>query len=281
MSKSVYKSREGRLILESLYRKALAAHLTPAYEQLFIPTEIAQTHVLRFGDKTNPPLIMIHGSVSNSATWLGNVADFIDHFCIYCVDIPGEPGLSEPTRMSLRSDAPNQWLTSLLNNLDIEKGSLVTMSMGSWYGLNFAIHNPEKVRALSMLTSAGVVPTKTSFIFKAIFYSLLGKKGQKQISKNVWYKAEVPSELLEFQSAASKYFNPVMEPFPIFSDEQFRKITARVQFFGGDHDSLIDSVKTGARLKNLLPNSEIHILKNTGHAIMDQFSAIKEFLLSA
>ncbi|MFA7710918.1 MAG: alpha/beta hydrolase, partial [Candidatus Neomarinimicrobiota bacterium] len=218
MSKSVYKSREGRLILESLYRKALAAHLTPAYEQLFIPTEIAQTHVLRFGEKTNPPLIMIHGSVSNSATWLGNASDFIDHFYIYCVDIPGEPGLSEPTRMSLRSDAPNQWLTSLLNNLDIEKGSLVTMSMGSWYGLNFAIHNPEKVRALSMLTSAGVVPTKTSFIFKAIFYSLLGKKGQKLISKTVWYKAEVPSELLEFQSAASKYFNPVMEPFPIFSD---------------------------------------------------------------
>jgi len=281
MGKSVYKSREGRNIIESLYRKALAVHLTPAYEQLFIPTEIAQTHVLRFGEISKPPLIMIHGSVSNSATWLGNASDFIDHFCIYCVDIPGEPGLSEPTRMSLRSEVPNKWLTSLLNNLDIENGSFVTMSMGSWYGLNFAIHNPEKVRALSMLTAAGVVPTKTSFIFKAVFYSLLGKKGQKLISKAVWYKTEVPSELLEFQSAASKYFNPVMEAMPVFSDEQIQKITARVQFFGGDHDALIDSVKTGARLKSLLPNSEVHILKDTGHAIMDQFSAIKDFLLLA
>lgn len=280
MSNSVYKSQEGRNIVESLYRKVLAAHSSPAFEQLFIPTEIARTHVLRFGEISKPPLVMIHGSVSNSAVWLGNVSDFIDHFSIYCVDIPGEPGLSEPTRCVLRSDAPYKWLISLLDNLDIEKSSFVTMSLGSWYGLNFAIRNPEKVKALSMITTGGIVPAKSSFIFKALFFMMLGKTGQKLLNKAIYHKVEIPPQVLEFQTVVSKYFNPVMEAIPVFSDAELKKITAPIQFFGGDHDALIDSVKTGARLKRFFPNSEIHILKDTGHAIINQFSVIKNFLIS-
>jgi pimeloyl-ACP methyl ester carboxylesterase len=279
MNTSIYKSREGRNIVELLYREVLARHSSPAFEQLFMPTDIARTHVLRFGETSKPPLVMIHGSVSNSAAWLGNVSDFIDHFCVYCVDIPGEPGFSEPKRFDLKTDAPYKWLNSLLVNLDIRKSSFVTMSLGSWYALNLAIHNPEKVKALSMITTGGIVPAKTSFIFKALFYMMLGKTGQKLLNKAIYHKVKAPPELLEFQAIVSRHFNPVMETIPVFSDEQLKKITARIQFFGGDHDALIDSVKTGERLKRILPHLDIHILKDTGHVIIDQFPAIKEFLL--
>lgn len=278
MAKSVYKSPEGRSIIESLYRKALAAHPSPPFEQLFIPTETARTHVLRFGDALKPPLVMIHGSVANSAVWLGAVSDFIDRFCVYCADIPGEPGLSEPARCALASDAPYAWLRSLLDTLAIEKCSMVTMSLGSWYGLNLAVRSPERVEALSMITAGGLVPAKTSFIVKAVFCMMLGEAGQKLITRAVWHKREAPPQLLEFQSAASRHFNPVMEAIPVFSDEQLKRISARIQYFGGDHDALIDSVKAGARLKRLLPRSEIHILKDTGHVIVDQFPAIRDFL---
>jgi pimeloyl-ACP methyl ester carboxylesterase len=267
-------------IVESIYRNILAKFSSLAFEQLFVPTEGRRTYVLRFGDKSKPPLIMIHGSVSNSATWLGIVSDFTDRFCVYCVDIPGEPGLSEPIRSPLASEAPYKWLSSLLDNLDIEKTSFVTMSLGSWYALNFAKRSPQKVKALSMITTSGIVPAKTSFIFKAVFFMMLGKTGQKLLTKAVYHKAEVPPEVLEFQSVISNHFNPVMEAIPVFSDAELKKITVPIQFFGGDHDALINSVKTAERLKMLLPHSEIHILKDTGHVIIDQFPVIKEFLIS-
>ena len=280
MSKTVYKTEEGRNIVESIYRNILEEYSPLIFDQLFISTEFGQTHVLQFGDKSKPPLVMIHGTASNSASFLGNVPDFIDRFCVYCIDIHGEPGLSEPTRNPLTSKAPYIWLNSVLNKLHIEKTSFVTISLGSWYALNFAIQNSERVRNLSMITTPGIVPAKRSFIFKAIFFMMLGKKGQKLLNKVIYHKIEVPSIVLEFQSIVSKHFIPIMEPIPVFSDAELRKITAPIQFFGGDHDALIDSVKTGERLKSILPHADIHILKDTGHVIVDQFHSIKDFLIS-
>ena len=280
MSNRVYKTEEGREIVESMYRNVLVAYSTLPFEQLFVPTEVAQTHVLRFGEISNAPLVMIHGSASNSAVWLGNVSDFVDHFCVYCVDIPGEPGLSEPTRCALASDAPYRWLVALLDHLDIETASFLTISLGSWYALNLATRSPERVGALSMLTTSGIVPAKRSFLFKALFFMLLGKLGQKLLNRAIYHKTAIPSQVLEFQAIVSKYFIPVMETIPLFSDEMLKQISAPIQYFGGDHDALIDSVETGERLGKLLPHAEIHILKDTGHAIIGMFPTIKEFLLA-
>lgn len=279
MKKPVYKTEAGRNTVEAIYRDILTASSAYPFEQLSVPTDIAVTHVLRFGDISKPPLVMIHGSVSNSATWLGSISHFVNDYCIYCVDIPGEPGLSEPIRCSLASDEPLEWLCSLLDRLEIERAYMVTMSLGSWYGLNLAINRPEKVRALSMITAGGIVPAKASFILKVILYTMLGKMGEKLTNKTVFHKTEVPPEVLQFQRITTMHFNPMMEKIPIFSDSELRRIAAPLQFFGGDNDALVDSVKTGSRLKRFVRNIDIHILKDTGHVIIDQFPLIKDFLL--
>lgn len=72
-----------------------------------------------------------------------------------------------------------------------------------------------------------------------------------------------------------------MEELPVFSDEKPRKITSPIQFFGGDSDELIDSLKTVKRIKEIFPNFEIHVSKDTGHVIIDQFPAIREFIISS
>jgi hypothetical protein len=53
-----------------------------------------------------------------------------------------------------------------------------------------------------------------------------------------------------------------------------------VQYFGGKCDRLLNSMETGKRLKELIPQAEINILEDIGHVIIDQFSKIKELLLS-
>ncbi|MHB1485894.1 MAG: alpha/beta fold hydrolase [Saccharofermentanales bacterium] len=280
MNKNVYKTKKGRNIVESAYKKILNGYSLYPYEQLYIPAKTANTHVIRFGDKSKPPLIMIHGTMSNNLTWLASMSNFIDDFCVYCVDIPGEPGLSEPNRCTFKSDEPYEWLNSLLDSLGIKKAYFTTLSIGSWYALNFAIKSPERIIALSMLTAAGLVPVKTSFLFKAVFYLIQGKTGQKKLNKAIYHNAEMPVDAIEFQAIASKHINPVMDILPIFSDADLKKITFPIQYFGGDCDRLIDSFKTAKRLKKNFSDSDIHILKDTGHVIADQFYAIKTFLLS-
>jgi len=278
MKNRVYKSEAGRRQVETFYQNLLKKY-PGEIEQIYLPTPAGKTHILRFGDRANPPIIMLHGTSSNSASWLGNVHDFTDRFCVYCLDIPGEPGLSEPIRMKLASNLPGKWLSSVFNGLKIDKAAFVTISLGSWFALDFAVKNPGKITVLSMLTTSGVVPAKSSFIFKAVFYMMMGKTGQKLLNKAIYHKIIVPPEVLEFQSIVSRYFIPLTEFIPIFSDEQLQTIDFPVQYFGGKCDNLLDSTQTGERLKRFIPQAEINILPDIGHVIIDRFDRITEFLI--
>ena len=277
MNRNIYRSDQGRELFEKYYTDILSCYKDYPYEELYIDTDIAKTHVLKFGDSIKPPLFMFHGSTSNSATWLGSILYFINDFTIYCVDIPGEPGLSEPVRCELNTDEPLKWIESLLDNMKIGKAFLLGMSLGTWYAMNFMINRPNKVHALSMITAGGFAPMKKSFIFKVLFASILGDNGKKAMNNAIYYKTAVPDEVIAFQSLAAAHFNPLMEPLPIFTDDQIRNISVPLQFFGGDHDSLIDSVRTAKRIKTYYPSADVHILEDTGHVILDQFENIFSF----
>ena len=280
MNRNIYKTEQGRELVERYYKDLLSCYKDYPYEELYIDTDIARTHVLRFGKTSKPPLLMFHGSTSNSATWLGCISYFIKDFCIYCVDIPGEPGLSEPVRCEFNTDEPQTWIMSLLDNMHIEKTFMLGMSLGSWYAMNFALNSPQKLYALSMITAGGFVPMKKSFIFKAILSSILGESGKKILNNAIYYKTKVPDEVLFFQYLAASHFNPVMEPIPIFTDDQLSKVFLPLQFFGGDHDGLINSVKTGKIIKKYCPHADVHLIKHTGHVILDQFSNIHKFFIN-
>lgn len=279
MIESVYKSAEGQKIVENHYRQLLAAATAVPFQQRFIETATAKTHLLHFGDSTKPPLLMLHGSMSNSATWLGVAPLFMDAFSVFCVDIPGEPGLSEPTRLDLNSAKPALWLASLLDKLELDRVSFLAMSLGSWYALNFAVSQPQRSAALSLITTGGIAPQRKDFIFKALFCMMLGKRGQKMLNKIVFHKTPAPPQVLAAQALVSKHFNPLTKALPLFTDAQLSQLHMPIQYFGGDHDALLDTLKTAERLRKLTPQAEIHVLADTGHVIIDQFSTIRDFLL--
>ncbi len=113
------------------------------------------------------------------------------------------------------------------------------MSLGGWYAVNFAVRNPERIQAMSLVSGGGIAAQKLGFIFKALFFLMLGKTGQHMLSKVIYHHTIVPKQILDYQAVVSKHFNPVTEPLPVFTDEQLLKLTMPVQYFGGDHDALL------------------------------------------
>lgn len=279
MTRDVYKSEKGRAAVEGYYKAILKGFDALPLGSDIVRTEMGATQVLRCGDPAKPPLILIHGSMSNSASWLGVLPEFAPHFSLFCVDIPGEPGLSEPARMNLASGAPAEWLRQVLDGLGLRRAAFLGMSLGSFYALAFASAYPERTIALSLITTVGVARQKTSFIFKALLYMLLGASGQKLLNTLVYHKAQVDPRVLEFQALVSANFNPLTETIPLFGDERLKRITMPLQYFGGDRDALVDTRRTAARLSVLCPAAEIHVLADTGHVILDQWPAILAFLL--
>lgn len=278
MSNTVYKSENGKTLIEDAYKEQLASGLTLGLTQKTVETTHGRTFVLEKCGPGKPPLVLLHGSMSNSASWIGVLSLYMQNFSVFCLDIPGEPGFSSPKRFSLKSDHPEQWLKSVLGELGLEKPFFLGMSLGGWYALNFAVRNPENVSALSVISTGGIAPQKYSFLFKALFFLMLGKKGQDLLNRAICRNAAVPKEILDYQTLVSKHFRPVREPLPLFSDKQLLKLTMPVQYLGGDQDVLLNTGQSVEKLSSLLPHAEACLLKDTGHVIIDQFKTTYDFL---
>jgi pimeloyl-ACP methyl ester carboxylesterase len=277
----IYKSEAGKELVLDLYREILTEW--PVENQQYqVETRHGSTFVIESGDAAKPPLILLHGSVSNSLTWLADVATYIETHHVFAVDIIGEPGFSAPDRPDYASGAYAEWLADLLEKLGITKTSLVGLSLGGWMALDFAVTHPEKVEKLCLICPGGIYRERSSFLVKAIFYSLCGAWGQQQIMKLI-NGGKLPTDAgleraMSFTSLTARHFKPRYAKLLIFSDADLNRLTMPVQLFFGEFDYLLRAEESIERLSGLVKDLETHLLPDTGHVIVNQAPAIQRFL---
>ncbi|MDK8183350.1 alpha/beta hydrolase [Paenibacillus sp. UMB4589-SE434] len=280
---NIYKSEVGKREVLEQYRKILASWPVENH-QYEVETRFGPTFVIESGSKGSPPLILLHGSVSNSFTWYGDVASLSKTHHVYAIDIIGEAGLSAASRPGYKSGAYALWLNETIHALKLSSCSIVAMSLGSWMALSFATTYPEKVDHLVLLCPGGLAREKASFLWKAIFFSLLGKWGQLQTLKLVG-AGHISSSSLSglgedppFASLVFKYFRPRTAKMPLFSDQSLHQLTMPILMLFGDSDQLLPASKSMNRLKPFAQQAEIELLPDTGHLIVNQADRILKFL---
>lgn len=280
---SVFKSEMGRDIVHQKYREILNDWPLDN-NQYTVDTGFGKTFVIESGHKNNPPLLLIHGSVSNSYCWIGDVEKLSGHYNVYAIDIIGEAGFSDETRPSYQSGAYEKWLLEVIKGLNLEKVSIVGLSLGGWMALNFAIHYPSLVDKLILLCPGGLYPERKSFLPKVIFYSLMGRWGSRQITKmiNGGLLPEViddgMKEALEYTTLIGKHFKPRMDPLVIFTEDQIKRLTMPVLAIYGDKDCIMNGKKS---IENLLEHGQKSrgiLLKNIGHVLAGQTQTIIDFI---
>jgi len=279
---NIYKSEAGKREVLGQYRKILASWPVENH-QYEVETSLGPTFVIESGSKDNPPLILLHGSVSNSFTWYGDVVSLSKTYNVYAIDIIGEAGLSAASRPSYESGAYALWLNETIHALRLSTCSIVAMSLGGWMALSFATTYPNKVDKLVLLCPGGLAHEKASFLWKAIFFSLLGKWGQLQTLKLVGGNTSSSSltelgEGLTFASLKFKYFKPRTAKMPLFSDQSLYQLTMPILMLFGDYDQLIPASKSIKRLKQFAQRARIELLPDTGHLIVNQADRILKFL---
>ncbi|MCY7483763.1 alpha/beta fold hydrolase [Paenibacillus alvei] len=280
---NIYKSEVGKREVLGQYRKILASWPVENH-QYEVGTSFGSTFVIESGSKDNPPLILLHGSVSNSFTWYDDVASLLQTHNVYAIDIIGEAGLSAASRPSYESGAYALWLNETIHALGLSSCSIIAMSLGGWMALSFATTYPEKVDKLVLLCPGGLAHEKASFLWRAIFFSLLGKWGQLQTLKLVGAGHIFSSSLsglevdLTFISLIFKNFKPRTAKMPLFSNQSLSQLTMPILMLFGDSDQLIPASKSMNRIKQFAPQAEIELLPDTGHLIVNQTDRILQFL---
>jgi pimeloyl-ACP methyl ester carboxylesterase len=283
--KRIYKSVEGERAVRERYLEILK-HWPVSNQQLRVPTREGETFIVACGDANAPPLLLFHGSVANSAMWMGDVAAWAEHFRIYAVDMIGDAGLSAPSHPPLASEAHALWLDDVMQALSRTRVSLVGVSLGGWLALDYATRRPERVDGLVVLCPGGVGRQKLSIVFKTIPLRMLGEWGRRKAGELVLGRAPAnPSPAIQyfmkFVSLIHQNFRPRLVKLPIFSDNALQRLTMPVMAILGGKDVLLASAETKRRLERNVAHAQIRYIPEAGHFIPNQTQAVLDFLCRA
>lgn len=278
---SVYRSSAGKGAIRQTCLSIYEACPVPNERSFLYSEEFGETHVITSGPPTAPPLVLLHGTSSNSAAWFGYIPEWVGRFRIYALDLPGQPGLSDERRPLVSDGSMRRWLRSCIQNLELEKFHLIGMSLGGTISLDYGTKWPESVLSQTLLTSGGLAQPRLSFIFRALPLLFLGDLGARRINKIAHGKVPVDPEAGAFGILASRHLRPFAEAIPLFSDKSLGAIGFPLLYIAGRKDALLNTAKSADRLRESVPGAEIRVLDSLGHVILDQGETIADFISSA
>lgn len=273
MKNSVFKTPAGRDNFRAQYNQILSRF---PFEQRYVETAFGQTFMLTAGQASNPPIILLHGSCSNSVFWFPEIMALSGNYRVYAVDIIGEAGNSEEYRPDLDSDAFALWLKDVLGALGLEKAVLIGNSLGGWMALKFATAFPECVSRLILIASGGLAEVRPQFLLNVEQARQAG--GTVPMTSDIIGEHSIPKEILDFMNLIVESYNPI-QALPVYEDEQLLRLTMPVLFINGENDVIIDAQRSAQRLSRVAASAEIRLLANCGHVVTNSVEYIIPFLM--
>lgn len=155
----LYRSEEGFNAIMSWYEGVLGQFEIPV-ESVFTETRFGRTHMLAAGPSDAEALLLIPGVAGCAPLWRRQFPDLARHFRVYALDIPGQPGLSDPNPPSFLNDDYAEWLIDVLDGLKVERAHLVGVSAGAWVAMRAAIFAPHRVHKVVMLAPTGLASAR-------------------------------------------------------------------------------------------------------------------------
>ncbi|WP_046468084.1 alpha/beta fold hydrolase [Allosalinactinospora lopnorensis] len=275
---TIYRSEAGADEIRRRYREVLRTWPVAA-EHVRVPTREGETFVLVCGPKDAPPVLLLHGSGTNTTMWRNDITSWARHFRVHALDLIGEPGLSTPSRPPLASEAYALWLDDVLEGLGITSTSIVGASLDGWLALDYAARRPQRVTRLALLCPGGLGRQKTGWMAKALLLRPFGRWGLRRSARIVTgLDAPQARPVLDHLVLTFTHFKPRTQRLPVFTDDALRRLTMPVLVIIGGRDAMLDSEDTARRMRQCVPHATVALLPEVGHSILDQTDSVLAFL---
>lgn len=292
-----YKSVDGYRAIMEWYESLLEKIAVP-HESLFVNTRFGRTHMVAAGRPDAPALFLIAGVAGCAPLWRRQLESLSGEFRVYALDIPGQPGRSDPNPPSFLNDDYCHWLLDVLDDLQLQRAHFAGISAGAWIAMRMGSLYPERVGKVVLLGPTGLsgarLPVKI----------WLGRVAQK------WKNADVLQDELTAKSVASRSPGGTFGTFDrqlaramalctrhyrvdrslgIYNEASGRvnvwdglkvlrkfflpepdKILSALAVPGllifGEHEVLYDPRKVGAKAQRLMRDVRIEVIAGAGHA---------------
>lgn len=254
----------------------------------FIDLDGRHTHFIDKG--SGSPVLLVHGFFYDSFTWHNNIDALSTTFRVL---VPDLWGFGYSTREPLDYGYPlyAEQLLLLLDELDIEKVSIVGHSMGGGTAIYFSVHHPERVQKLLLVDAAGI-PNPLPLLGKLtnlplvgeLMYGLRGNFMRRMALKTNW--------IYDNDFITDSYFDNVTRFHKIEGTSEVMLAILRKQFFHtlaeevralgeldiptlivwGEHDKAVPLAR-GREMHALLQGSRLEVFDDVGHCPHDETSA--------
>lgn len=270
-----FKSQKGEIEYLAAY-DAMMKYWPIPYESIDIPGTYGITHLVSSGPKDAPPLVLLHGGRASLTMWSANVSDFSRDYRVYAIDIIGQPGKSIPDKTLKNRDDLNPWFTELLDALNITQTSLVGQSYGGWFALNYALHKPERVNKIALISPAACfLPLNWQHAMRGAGMFFFPSR-KAMMSFKLWetYPKNIQSpENLAFFNAKTeqlylgfKHFRCRGEANPdIFSDDEMRSLQVPILLLIGQQEVIYDPTASIERARRLIPHVDASLIPEASH----------------
>jgi len=164
---SVFKNAQGEAAYMAAYDRALEKWPVP-YETKYVPTAYGDTHMIISGPVDGEPIIVVHGGDSDATIMSPIIPALAQSYRVYALDIIGYAGPGKAVKAIEDRAGFAEWLTDVLDALNIEKAHMVGWSMGGFLTVNYALEKPERLKKIVLLAPAATfVPFSREFLFTA------------------------------------------------------------------------------------------------------------------
>ena len=188
-----------------------------------------------------PPILLIHGGLSDSRVWRAQLATLSEHHSVIVADSRGQ-GRSTSTEDVITYDLMADDYLALLDQLHISQVALVGWSDGGIIGLDIAIRHPERLSRL-FVQAANATPD-----------GFLGFKPDDPNRPELKHYDNIKDEI-----------EALWANEPNFSQAELETIPVPTEIAIGEHDEAISREHT-EYLASTIPGAKLLILPAVGHS---------------
>jgi pimeloyl-ACP methyl ester carboxylesterase len=247
------------------------------------------------GDK-GPVLLLIHGFGASVEIWQHNIEPLAKFYRVYAIDLVGF-GRTDNHEGTYTSPFMVQFINDAMTALNLEKVTLIGLSMGGGLSILYTLSFPDKVDKLVLVDSAGL-GKEIIFSMRLMSLPFLGELVTKPSRKMAYlfFKPAVLNpaqlkgqftdiyyDLFSLPGAQMAMLKVLRSGCTIFGVKRhilnetmmnLHRITSPTLIIWGKQDAIIP-LKQAYNAKEKISNSKLHIIEQCGH--MPNFEKPDEF----
>jgi pimeloyl-ACP methyl ester carboxylesterase len=283
---SPFKTSFGQAEYMKAYDATLRLWDVP-FETVQIENRFGQTHVVVSGPKDAPPLVILHCFFTSLTSWANNIADLIQRYRVYAPDLIGQPGRSIPDQPIANRAELAEWMSLMLDALGLRRVDLAGYSYGGFTALNYAVHQPQRLKKLVLLSPAGAVyHLRPQFWLRGFVTAIpgLAEPAMRSMFRWMFYQPNLQSDnvrplaqcIMSQMVLGRKHFRiGMIVPPTEFPDVELRAVNVPTLLLIGDREVIYNPVRAIERACALLPQVQAELISGAGHDLpVTKFSMV-------